>query len=149
MKMQLKLSGNYGKFLNPTTYTKVDNDKIVVEIVTNFGCNTNLYAKLNNGVEEKSILINNKKFEIYNDFLNVGECLIKIVAMVGDKRIGEYKCTPLLITELDDDKMIVDKIQEFEIKLNKLLEDFEEEKYNIKQELIRMQKSVKELIIAE
>ena len=149
MKMQLRLSGNYGKFLDTATYTKVDNDLLTIDIVTNFGYNTTLYAKLNNGVEEKSIRIKGRSFTIENDYLNVGECLLKIVAMVGSKKVGEYTCTPLLIVEVDNNKMIVDKIEEQDLKINEFLKEYQEEKDYIRYELNRMQKSIKELIIAE
>lgn len=149
MKMQLRLSGNYGKFIGNAEYIKVDEDEVVVEIVTNFGYNTTLYAKLNNGIEEKSIRIKDRKFAINNDYLNVGECLLKIVAMVGSKKVGEYTCTPILIKELDNNKMIIDKINEQDLKIKEFLKEYKEDKEYIQYELKRMQKSLRELIIAE
>lgn len=149
MEMQLRLSGNYGKFLNNAEYIKVDNEDLVIKIVTNFGHNITLYAKLNNGIEEKSIKIKDRQFTIENAYLNVGECLLKIIAMVGSKKVGEYTCTPILVVELDNNKMIIDELNEQKRLINEFLKEYEEDKKYIQYELGRMQKSLKELIIAE
>lgn len=149
MKMQLRLSGNFGKFLENAEYIKVDNQDLTIEIVTSFGYNTTLYAKLNNGVQEKSIKLNGKSFTIENDYLNVGQCLLKIVAMVGNRKVGEYACPPILVVDIDNEKMVVDKISEFELKINEFLKEYQADKEYMKFELNRMQKTLKELIIAE
>ena len=149
MKMQLRLSGNYGRFIDNSEYLKIDNENLDIEIVTNFGCNTTLFAKLNNGIEEKSIRIKDRKFTIENNYLNVGECLLKIVAMVGSKKVGEYTCTPILVKELDNNKMIIDKINEQDLKIEEFLKEYKADKEYIQYELKRMQKSLRELIIAE
>ena len=149
MKMQLRLSGNYGKFIDNSEYIKVENENLEIQIVTNFGHNTTLYAKLNNGIEEKSIKIKGRQFTIENEYLNVGECLLKIVAMVGSKRVGEYTCTPILVVEIDNNKMIIDKINQQDLKIDEFLKEYKEDKEYIQYELKRMQKSLRELIIAE
>ena len=149
MKMQLRLSGNYGKFIDNAEYIKVNNEDLLIEIVTNFGHNTTLYAKLNNGIEEKSIRIKDRKFIIENDYLNVGECLLKIVAMVGSRKVGEYACTPILVVDIDDNKMIIDKLNEQDLKIKEFLEEYKQDKEYLQYELGRVKRSLKELIIAE
>ena len=149
MKKYLRLFGCNGKFADETEYIKTDNDSLIVEITTNFGHNTTLFAKINNGVEEKSIKIINKQFEIRNDFLNVGECFLKVVAMVGSKVVGQYTCPSILVKEIDNDKIIIDKLQDFEFQIKEMKSDLEKEKDFLRNEIIKMQKTIKELIIAE
>ena len=149
MKKYLRLFGCNGKFNDETEYIKADNDGLIVEITTNFGHNTTLFAKINNGVEEKSIKVINKQFEISNDFLNVGECFLKVVAMVGSKVVGQYSCPSILVKEIDNDKIIIDKLQDFEFQIKEMKSDLEKEKDFLRNEIIKMQKTIKELIIAE
>lgn len=149
MIKHLKLFGCNGRFAEDADYIRADNDGLIIEITTNFGFNTILYAKINNGLEEKSIKIINKRFEIKNDFLNVGECHIKIVAMVGNKIVGNYTCPSILIREIDNNRIIVDELQNFKLDIQQIKCELEAYKEFIDNELIKMQKTIKQLIIAE
>lgn len=149
MIKQLRLVGSNGVFLEDNEHIKTDTDKLTVAITTVFGYNTRLYAKINNGVEEKSILIKNRKFTIDNEFLNVGECFLKIVAMVGSKIVATYTCTPLLIKEIDGKNLVIDKLKDFELQIEDLKRNYKADKEHTEQELLKVQQMLKELIIVE
>ena len=149
MEKQLRLIGSSGLFLDDLDYVKNETDKLTITITTVFGFNTKLYAKINNGVEEKSILIKNRKFTIPNDFLKVGECFLKVVAMVGNNTVATYTCPPLLIKEIDGKNIVIDKLKEFELRIEELQKDYKAEKDFINQELAKVQNMLKELIIVE
>lgn len=146
MIKELKLLGQNGKFVDNIPYTKVDNDDLLIRIITEFGANTDLYAILKNGKVEKHIKIKNKQFKIEKELLKVGECYIIIVAKAGDVEVGRYNCVPILITELKSDKYIIDEIESFKREIAKLRNDYE----TLKSELTHtITNSIKSLIIAE
>ena len=149
MKKYLRLFGCNGKFADETEYIKTENDSLIVEITTNFGHNTTLFAKINNGVEEKSIKVINKQFEIKDKFFNVGECSLRIIALVGNKIVGDYSCPSILVKEINGKNVIVDKLQEFAITIKEMRQDWESERENFKNEILKMQNALKELIIVE
>lgn len=146
MIKELKLLGQNGKFVDNIPYTKVDNDDLLIRIITEFGANTDLYAILKNGNTEKHIKIKNKQFKIEKELLKVGECYIIIVAKVGDVEVGRYNCVPILITELKSDKYIIDEIESFKREIAKLRNDYETLKSEITYTITN---SIKSLIIAE
>lgn len=149
MVKHLKLASNCGIFTDDFDYIKAKNDKLVIKISTSVGHNTKLYAKLNNGVEEKTLAIINKQFEIKDKFFNVGECSLRIIALVGNKIVGDYSCPSILVKEINGKNVIVDKLQEFAITIKEMRQDWESERENFKNEILKMQNALKELIIVE
>lgn len=119
MTKRLKLFNGFGKFIDGNDYVKVANDRLVIRVETEFGNNTTLYAVIVSGEHQAQLLIKNKEFSIDYKLLKVGECNITIIAKCGSQEVARYKCVPLIIKELFNEKVVLDELVEFKEKVAK------------------------------
>ena len=145
MVKKLKLRAGVGIFTDTLEYVNVENDNLEIEIITDFGLNTSLFAIIG----DKQYKIKNKHFIIEKELLKTGNCNIIIVARVGNKQIGRYNCVPIIIKELDNTYVAIDAVTEYINKFNCLQKEFNLLKNNLEEQMQKNQKLIKSLIIVE
>lgn len=126
MIKKLKLFYGNGRFTDNGEFIKADNENLIIKIVTEFGSNVNLYASISNGANSTNVKVINNQFEVDGKYLRVGECYITIIAKSGSTEVGRYICTPIVIKELENSKIINDEFVEFRNELNEMKEQLKE-----------------------
>lgn len=145
MEKTIKLYGQYGRYVENSKLTLVDNEDLIIKVDGNFQPNCDYVAKVKNQAILKTIAIKEKIFTVPADMLKYGALSCDIVAVQNGNTVKTWGCENLLIIEVDNTRIAIPEIEQIKqeyqsqikelkmllndyaknwIKYGKLIEDF-------------------------
>ena len=126
-------------------YILAENDNLQIKLKGNIYPNANYYFKANNGEKEFNLLFNDNTVEINPKDLVFGELKAKIVIMLDNKVINEYRVENLIIQKLDNKIKVIPQFEEFEKKFDKKLYDCYSNINKIKDNQVELEEKYKRI----
>lgn len=149
MVKNIKLAtGLYDK----NVYVLADNDNLQIKIVGDKYTNADYYFKAKNGQKEFNLLFKDDLVEINSKDLVFGELKAKIVVMIKDKVVYEYRVENLIIQQLDNTIEVIPQFEEYKRQFEEQIAEITRqqailnEKYKILQEFEKEIEQLKKLV---
>lgn len=106
-----------------STLMLTENDSLHIRIIGKTYPNASYYFKGKNGNREFNLKFQDNLIEINTKDLNIGELKAKVLLMIEDKIITEFKVENLIIQELDGQIKVLPQFEMYKKQFNTLIEN--------------------------